>query len=324
MIAFEQRACTVLFNLLRSYPEKGTFLLPANVCPIVPLVFFKAQRPFEFVDISLDTLCIDEQTVIERWAQPGNKPAGLLYVRTYGNILHQPDIFANVKSLSPDALIIDDRCLCPPVFGEVLDPNIDAALYSTGYAKFVDIGFGGYGVIKDGIPYQRLVSDFDPQTLGRVSDQYKIALATQTCFSYIDGDWLDMSPPEESWTTYQENVTQESARVAQVKRAINAIYSSQLPSQIQFPGVFQNWRFNIQVREKTAALEAIRRAGLFASGHYESLAGLFGPGNAPFARKLHRNVINLFNDRYFSPEKAIQLTGLLADFAQLPPDPLFK
>src|SRR5690349_10239983 len=47
VIAFEARACSVLYNLLRSSGDHRPFLLPANVCPVVPLTFRKAGRPFE-------------------------------------------------------------------------------------------------------------------------------------------------------------------------------------------------------------------------------------------------------------------------------------
>lgn len=311
MIAFEKRASTVLFNLIRSHPMEGPFLLPANICPIVPMVFFKAGRPFEFIDIAPSTLCIDHDALVDRWLAPNNKPAGIIYVRSYGAIFDASDVFAKIKSLSPNALIVDDRCLCPPDFSGMLAPHADVALYSTGYAKYVDIGFGGFGVVSDGIPYIRTELAHNVCDLDEMTTQYKIALEQQTPFSYTDSAWLDTARPQEIWTTYRGLVEQELKLASEIKMATNSIFISRLPPEIQLPTVYQSWRFNIQVREKSSVLDAICRAGLFASGHYDSLAGLFGPGHAPFAKTVHRHVINLFNDRHFDLDRARMLTEIL-------------
>ena len=46
---YEIRASTILHNLLRASSQHRPWLLPANVCPIVPLTFLKAGCEFEFV-----------------------------------------------------------------------------------------------------------------------------------------------------------------------------------------------------------------------------------------------------------------------------------
>ncbi len=50
------RASAILYNLLVSQKQTKPWLLPANICPIVPITFMKADVPFEFVDISSETL----------------------------------------------------------------------------------------------------------------------------------------------------------------------------------------------------------------------------------------------------------------------------
>ncbi|WP_252981536.1 hypothetical protein [Aliarcobacter butzleri] len=66
MIIFEDRAATVLYKTLKSLKNKNKFLLPLNICPIVPDTFIKANINFEFVDINLKTLCMDEDIVLEK------------------------------------------------------------------------------------------------------------------------------------------------------------------------------------------------------------------------------------------------------------------
>ena len=47
-----QRASAILYNYLSGNHFDKPFLLPANVCPVVPLSFMKAGVGFEFIDIA--------------------------------------------------------------------------------------------------------------------------------------------------------------------------------------------------------------------------------------------------------------------------------
>lgn len=320
MIVFESRACTVLFNAILSHPIEGPFLLPANICPIVPMVFMKAKRAFEFVDIAPSTLCIDHDALLYRWNATGTRPAGVLYGRTYGAIFDTDGVFEQVKSLSPSALIIDDRCLCAPDFNDMLAPHTDIALYSTGYAKFANVGYGGFGVLKEDLPYLKADLPFDEASLARATASYQGALDGQKLFSYDDCDWLDTTAPSVSFEAYRELVHREALEVKKLKDEINLIYSSRLPVEIQLPTAFQTWRFNIHVRDKAQVLTAIRQAGFFASDHYHALTDLFGPGKSPYAKMVHKHVINIFNDRFFSLEKAERLTEFLRKMDISPSD----
>lgn len=309
---FERRAASILFNIIKANPVDGPFLLPANVCPIVPLVLYKAKRAFEFIDISLQTFCMDHDAIIARWLKPGKRPAGIIYVRSYGAILDTSNVFSIVKTLSPNAMIIDDRCLCPPDFSRFLPSNTNAVLYSTGYGKYADIGFGGYSVVSADLPYIRCDLPFSPNDLDEVVRQYKRSLFSRSKFIYKDSDWLDTTPPDITWSSYQSLVEQECGRALSIKSSINSIYAAGISPNMQLAQLFQWWRFNMLVDNSSDVLDAIKSKGFFASGHYDSLAGLFGPGDAPNAEKLHKKVINLFNDRYFDVEKAKALTSFLA------------
>src|SRR5262245_18473479 len=106
------RASAILYRLLKSQASPLPWLLPANICPIVPITFFKARVPFEFVDISTATLHMDLEQV-EALIKT-RKYGGLLYAHTYGESSTPVEFFTNAKSLNPALLIIDDRCLCIP------------------------------------------------------------------------------------------------------------------------------------------------------------------------------------------------------------------
>ena len=298
-------------------------LLPANVCPVVPLTLHKAGRQFEFIDISPKTLCIDHEKLLSRWTASINRPAGLIYVRTYGAIFDAATLFDELKWRSPQALIVDDRCACVPSFVvSTSSSQTDATLYSTGYAKYADVGYGGYAILSDAALYHRFRLPYDPHDLELQTIRYKKVLADGDEFNYIDNAWLDFAEPEVDWATYRKTVETQIRQVSKIKHSINKIYTNGLPPDIQLPLEFQSWRFNIHVADKLALLAAIGKAGLFASGHYESLSGLFGRGVGETARTVHQHVINLFNDFHFDEAKAAKLVDLIFSTKGLAPSPL--
>jgi hypothetical protein len=311
VIAFERRASTVLFNLVSGRRDERPYLVPANGCPILPITLLKAGAPFELVDISSSTLCMDTEAALERVRGKRGRYAGLIYVRTYGALTDVGQFFVEFKRVAPDTLIIDDRCLCPPEFPKFTPEGVDAVLYSTGYAKFVDLGWGGYGVIGEPIEYNSTRGSFDPQALDRLTAQYKAALSAGTRFSYQDSPWLEQGSPDLTWQEYESRVRTERARIASGKSSMNAIYRSGLPPGLQLQEQFQNWRFNILVANVAQVLASISAAGLFASNHYASLSGIFAEEKAPRARKLHQHVVNLFNDRYFDDTRADELVEII-------------
>ena len=99
----------------------------------------------------------------------------------------------------------------------------------------------------------------------------------------------------------------------QQRARLNEIYANLLPAEIQLPAAYQSWRFNLRVKDKEHVLKAIFSAGLFASSHYASLAGIMAPGECPQAEALANEIINLFNDHYFDPQKAEQVCALILE-----------
>src|SRR6266511_2501701 len=104
------RASAIIYSLLANLEDRSPWLLPANICPIVPITFLKARIPFRFVDISARTLHMDleqAEALIKK-----RKFGGLLYAHTYGEASTPNDFFEYIKNFSPELVIIDDRCLC--------------------------------------------------------------------------------------------------------------------------------------------------------------------------------------------------------------------
>lgn len=299
------RASAILYNLLKSQDNTNPWLLPANICPIVPITFFKAGIPIEFVDISAETLHMDLEQAegqLERGAY-----GGILYAHTYGERSTPDDFFHHVKFQYPEVLLVDDRCLCIPD----LEPNsgmvADVALYSTGYAKVVELNFGGYAFLTDSTPYQPAHLPFSPQAHEELKSGFK--QISQDCTPYIfnDSDWLQTDMVLPTWYDYRQQIEDGLKASTQHRDNLNAIYESLLPKEMQLAKEFQSWRFNLRLKNKDRVLQSIFSAGLFASSHYISLAGIIAPGQCPQAEALANEVINLFNNHYFDAQKAEQV-----------------
>jgi hypothetical protein len=305
------RASAILYSILVDREDHRPWLLPANICPIVPLTFLKAKVPFEFVDISSETLHIDLHQA-EEYLKRGTF-GGLLYAHTYGELSTPNDFFQAIKARCPDVMIIDDRCLCVPDFKPPADFFADLALYSTGYAKYVDLDFGGYAFINESTEFTPVHLPYNERDYHALEGSYKRAVQSRSTFRYRDSDWLQTGGKLPAWNDYHQQI-QEGLRNSKKQRvSLNDIYTQRLPVGIQLPQPYQNWRFNIRVKNQQPVLKAVFAGGLFASAHYASLAGIMVPGHCPRAEALAGEIINLFNDFYFDANKADRICSIILE-----------
>lgn len=305
------RASAILHNLLISQTNSLPWLLPANICPIVPITFFKARVPFEFVDISAETLHMDleqAEALIKT-----RKYGGMLYAHPYGEASTPYEFFANAKAIVREMLILDDRCLCIPNLEPDINSLADVTLYSTGYSKITELNFGGYAFVKENIQYQPSYLPFNSQHHDELEKAYKEAVSQRTRFIYQDTDWLETDSNLPAWYDYRNQIENRLDSSLTQRCLLNDVYTSRLPAEIQLPQAYQSWRFNIRVKNKKRVMDAIFDAGLFASSHYASLAGIMVEGEGSHAEKLADEVINLFNDHHFSAEQAEQICGIIME-----------
>jgi hypothetical protein len=275
----------------------------------VPITFLTARVPFEFVDISAESLHMDLDHAEDRIRQ--HTFGGLLYAHTYGEPSTPTDFFNTIKSLDPELLIVDDRCLCIPEF-EAHSPA-DVILFSTGYAKIVDLHFGGYALLRNGLTYHAANLPFNADEYDEIERTYKKAIQKRVPFAYHDMDWLETDATLAGWDDYRSQIESGLNNSLALRARLNEIYASRLPSEIQLPQKYQMWRFNIRVKNKVEVLQIIFEAGLFASSHYVSLAGIMAVGSAPRAEKLADEVINLFNDHHFDADRAARVCDLILE-----------
>lgn len=71
-------------------------------------------------------------------------------------------------------------------------------LYSTGYAKYVELLYGGFGIMNDSFSYKREFLAYDNSDYQTQMDCYKQYLSDNKRYYYHDSDWLDISGS--NWT----------------------------------------------------------------------------------------------------------------------------
>lgn len=268
------RASRILYNFLKSNQERihAPFLIPANVCSNVPEILDEASVKYQLVDIDARTLCMDEQYVLDY----AKEISGIVMVHTYGVETDFAPFYRQLRAANPDILIVDDRCLCMPSF----EPNTydaDLVLYSFSEKKQVNLGKGSMAYVSEHVRYE------------------ECSIPAQSFLT------------KEKWNLNEGEVLAAMDAAIAHKEKLNAIYKKKLPKEIQLPGAYQHWRFNILVQNKEEILKALFDAGLFASSHYKALS----EESAPIATNLSAHVINLFNDFYYTEEQAIKTCEII-------------
>lgn len=302
---FAHRACGILYHFIRQYKD-GIYLLPANVCPVVPLTFKLANVPFEFVDISRDTWCMDEKLCLQKIQTNPNRYCGVVFVRTYG-YKYDAESFFNILN-AQGIKIIDDRCICRPDV-EIFETFADIVLYSTGHAKYVDLGSGAYAYAHDEVI---MSTDEEETETYDIEPIYKKYLNTKNFIPSIKHGWLNSSLiiDKQEQYVYWDKLKQELTLIDEQKHKLNTIYQQNLPPEIQMSQEFNQWRYNVLVQNKQAILSQIPKLNLFASGHYQPSSVLFTDEIFSNAEYLYDHVINLFNDKYFTVKQAKDITKI--------------
>jgi len=172
-------------------------------------------------------------------------------------------------------------CPCIQEFNyDIENSYADMALFSSSYSKYIDLGYGGYGFLKDKFPY----ASFNDQ-----SEQI---------------EFLD----------YKNKILSLIPIMQKHKEELNTIYRDNLPANIQLGEKFNTWRFSILVDNNKKILEEICKVeGLFANSHFPQIDYNYtkDPIQNSNTKKIHDRIINLFNDFRFNKEKAYQVVDII-------------
>ena len=258
------RATKLLYNFLKVNNISGNVLLPANICPDVVKTLHYAGMTTTFIDLQVETLCINQEAVLAA----AKDASMLLFVHTYGIEHDFYAFFEQVREQNPNIIIVDDKCLCLPDL-DVKDSAADLVLYSTGEKKMVNLGGGAIGYLADKWEYD------------------EVPVEGCDCLS------------NELWLLDPKQLYLKMDTIIAHKEKLNTIYRAMLPETIQLPDAFQHWRFNILVKNKQEILAALAAEGLVADSIYPAQGA-----SCLVANNLHAYVINLYNDKLFTLEQA--------------------
>jgi dTDP-4-amino-4,6-dideoxygalactose transaminase len=306
------RASTILYNTLVANSHKlgnGHMLLPANICPIVPVTLLKAGVQFSFIDIDATTQCMNLDLLWKELSKPSCK--GVLFVHSYGNTQATFELFKEIRCKRDELFLIDDRCIDIPLTQESSQNSLaNLNLYSTGYAKFVEFGYGGFGYLSDDTSYHTINAPYSEVNHSDLIIQMNHSIQSQQPFEYYASNWLEYINNLDE-RSYFERIEAQIPVSRVHKDSLNAIYMQHLPKEIQMPIALCQWRFNLQVENKAELLKAIFDAGLFASSHYASVSNIFSDKYSPVAEAAHARMLNLFNDHRFTTQKAKEVCEII-------------
>ena len=303
---YENRASLIIYNFLKQQMLEGEFIISANICPIIPAVFYKANKKIAFFDINVETFSIDEDLLIEELKKNPHKYSGILWTNGYGSLSNNNKLFQKIKDLNPNFIIIDDRCLSVP---KIEDENLfcDLIVYSTGYGKYVDLNYGGFGFVSDKALYHNKELNFNINHYNELMDKFYLSINTGEKIDYHNSDWLGSDKKIENTRSYDEKVSNRLELINQHKTKINQIYSDNITKEAQISDKFSNWRFNIFINNKSLLLDNLFKNNLFASSHYYSSVKIYGQIECKNADFIANNIVNLFNDLRFDEKKAISI-----------------
>ena len=320
MIKIEQRASTVLYKWLISNCLGYRFLIPANVCSVVPLTFLKAGIDFDFVDINFSTHAGSFAEYLYKLSRmPGKK--GVLFVNAYGHYNDTGGFFEEIKHISMNIPVVEDNCLCIPETERTAPKNnVDLELYSTGLSKFVQLSIGGgYGIVKDDVVYtnhtEKYAEDADKQQHNLIRE----CRIKRKPFVYNDNHWLKFQRTtlkNVSDLDYISMVTEKIGKTQSHKQVINQIYEDIIPDAIKMGPIFNNWRYQLllpTIEMKQAILTSLEQSNLFASGHYASAAIVYKNQYCPNTEEEAKVIANLFNDEKYSETMAIETANIIKD-----------
>lgn len=304
-----KRASNIIFSFILNYPS-GIYLIPVNCCPVIPLIFKLANVNFEFVDIDPVTFCINEE-YCTNLLKHSNQYKGLIYIRSYGFLTQKNDFFRSIHDINPDIKIIDDRCLCLPENVSITNEEADLIIYSTGYAKPIDYGIGGIGFFKKS--FKTKSSNYEDKGFN-IDLFIKSIINNIANLNTIPDGWIEDHLYEIDSFSYFETIKNDIELIRTKKQLNNEFYNANLKNYYSLPEGFQQWRYNIIVPNKEILLKKIFENGLFASSHYRPSNLLFDKDFYPVATELFNKIINLFNDKYASPEHIEKICSLLNKF----------
>lgn len=309
------RALNILSGFLKNFdPGSYKILIPSNICHDVVFLLKFMGIKIIFIDIEKNTLGLNTQQALEKITSLDKLI--LLWNHTYGNEDIPFDFFQKAKSINPELVIIDDRCLCNPLnfHSNSDDILIDLILFSTGYGKQIELNYGAIGIVNSKYNIGSHYHDFDEEKHYKLKELLQNS-NTGELSAFTANAWtrVNIAPLEEK--NYMEEVHREANLWAGHKMRLFELFSGEINSDLLLAERFNKWRFNILVDNKDEILGQIKKEGLFASGHYQSLGSILTSKKFEVSEWVYNHVVNLFIDKHFTIEMAYKTAKLINKYA---------
>lgn len=312
-MTYSFRAGAILYSFLKELPRNGVVILPINACHDVLFTVLKSGSEVRFVDIDPLHLELDYEKV---WALISSKiqVKAIVHIHTYGRVSVPINRFQEIRKLDRSIAIVDDCCLCRPDFHAVLPESVDLRIFSTGPSKYLNLPYGGVGLSH--VSVKKYTLPYDAEAYSELLGFWKaVPGLSEELFRFIDRPWLqtEFGPGEErNFCVQIEACKKRLCEIDLHKRQVNALYDAGLRDWA-LPEEFNQWRYQIRLPNKKIRdriFEAIFEAGLFCSHHYPLLAPNQA-GRYPIAEELHNTILNLFNEKLFSKEQAVEIIRII-------------
>ena len=230
--AFAPRASAILYDILRSRRTTRPFLLPANICPIVPITFLKDGTPIRirrylarFLNLDLDLV----EGMLKLRRQPWRHP-----VRAH---VWRPDDAERILSLGQGALAQPGDHRRPmPVCSRYGTHGVAGGRDALQHRIRQNRGcrFGGFAFLQDGLKHQHHGLAFDAAALPEDVDtahKQSVKQGTQSSSTAIP---IGCRPTRLSRRGARpcERVRQLLPATLAHRREINAVYNSLTPAEL--------------------------------------------------------------------------------------------
>ena len=186
----------------------------------------------------------------------------------------------------------------------------DLELYSTGYAKIVELGYGGWG-FSNWDDSWRWSMDYSKTDHEMLLEHFKQCITTG--IFYVENPslhWLDMREYDGLEEEIKKRIEEKFFSSIEHRKILNSIYDEKL-SRWALPQEVNLWRYNIFIDNPREIVDTIFSKGHFASRHYSSLVPAFGNAEATVAHYFGSHVVNLFNDHRYTEGRARELANIV-------------
>lgn len=337
-LIYSGRGTSALYAILKCVnTTNNKILLPVNICEIViPVIQLAGFIPI-FYDVNSVTGNTSLESIIDKYS---GEETVLLAVHNFGLPLEIDDISEWAKRNG--VFLIEDVCnALGAVYKNVaLGEWGDAAIYSFGYSKIVDVGIGGGAIVREPILKQKvfeLISSFDLLSEHHKDANHDLQAKLRILRKNADNQKPEIYKPlyenyakyliyrideqtgtiiKDALSNLNNNVQSRYQKAMMYRSGINSEKISHIPEQ---KGQIY-WRYNILVEQewRDELLKLLIDNNIWASTWYPPVNLLFLDDSDSFsypgANSFSKRVINLFVDERFSMARLKRTISLINQF----------